>query len=84
MLKSATAKKNMHDRMLSHRPTNRKEWALMNKIREVPDIIAKRVASTELRRAFLEGQNARNNAAEKTRLLNILSRGRVPWLTDAI
>jgi hypothetical protein len=82
MLKSAAAKKNMHDKMLSHRPSNRKEWALMNKIREVPDIIAKRVASIELRRAFLEGQNVRNNAAEKTRLMNILNSGRVPMLTD--
>ena len=82
MLKSAAAKKNMHDKMLSHRPTNRKESALMNKIREVPDIVAKRVASIELRRAFLEGQNVRNNAAEKTRLINILNSGRVPMLTD--
>jgi hypothetical protein len=82
MLKSATAKKNKHDRMYRHRPTNSKEWALMNQIKQVPDIISKRIANIELRRNFLEGQNIRNNASEKMRLQNIYQNGRVPWLRD--
>jgi len=82
MLKSAAAKKYKHDKMLRNRPTNRKEWALMNQLQQVPDIISRRIANIEFRRPFLEGQNIRNNANEKYRLQNIMQVRRVPHLRD--
>jgi len=69
MLKSAAAKKQAHDEALNRRPTNEHDWRLMNQIRQAPNIIERRIASIELRRKFLEGQNIRNNANEKERLM---------------
>jgi hypothetical protein len=73
MLKSAASKKYHHNKALKHRPTNEKDWRLMNQAKQAPDIYNKRVANMELRRLFLEGQNIRNNASEKQRLTNILN-----------
>ena len=77
MLKSATAKKNAHHKALKHRPTNEHDWRLMNQLKQVPSIIARRIANIELRRKFLEGQNIRNNAYEKERLMGYRAEHRV-------
>jgi hypothetical protein len=68
MLKSAAGKKSKHSS--KRKISNEKEFSLMNQLKQVPDIIERRVASIELRRKFLEGQNIRNNASEKQRLMN--------------
>ena len=72
MLKAAAAKKHQHNKALRHRPTNEKNFRLMNQMKKAPAIYNKRVADMELRRLFLEGQNIRNNASEKARLQAIL------------
>ena len=77
MLKSATAKKKHHDKALKRRPTNEHDWRLMNQLKQVPSIIERRIANIELRRKFLEGQNIRNNAAEKERLMAYRANHRV-------
>jgi hypothetical protein len=82
MLKSIAAKKYHHNSSLKRQPTNKHEWRLMNQINQVPDLINKRVANIELRRMFLEGQNARNNAGEKTRIEGILKEHRAYQLRD--
>ena len=69
MLKTAaafTSKKGKHKRKI----TNEKYWSHQNQLKQVPDIIERRVASIEMRRKFLEGQNIRNNASEKQMLMN--------------
>ena len=81
MLKAAV-RKQMHDKALKHKPTNEKEWRLMNQLKQAPDIYNKRVANMELRRLFLEGQNIRNNASEKQRLQAILNNHNIPNLQD--
>jgi len=65
MLKQAASKK-------SHKkhPTSDRDWKCLNQLRQTPDIIEKRVANIEMRRKFLEGQNIRNNASEKQKLMN--------------
>ena len=78
MLKSAAAKKYHHNKSLKNRPTNEHDWRLMNQIKQTPDIINTRVDNTELRRMFLEGQNVRNNANEKTRLQTVLAHHNIP------
>jgi len=80
MLKSAAAKKYHHNKSLKNRPTNEHDWRLMNQMKQTPDIINKRVANTELRRMFLEGQNVRNNVNEKMRLQHILANHTIPEL----
>ena len=68
MLKSAAAKKSKHSS--KRKITMEKEFSHMNQLKQVPDIMERRVASIEMRRTLLEGQNIRNNASEKTRLMN--------------
>lgn len=80
MLKSAAAKKRRHDSIERKRPTNQREWKIMNQVNQAPEIIKNRIANMELRRAFLEGQNIRNSESEKMRLRGILERSRVPTL----
>jgi phage terminase Nu1 subunit (DNA packaging protein) len=82
MLKSAAAKKKRHDSNERKRPTNQHEWRIKNQVKQAPELIKNRIASMELRRAFLEGQNIRNNASEKMRLQGILQQNRVPTLLD--
>jgi len=82
MLKSAAAKKRRHDSNERKRPTNQHEWRIINQVKQAPELINNRIASMELRRAFLEGQNVRNNAGEKQRLQAILAQNRVPTLLD--
>jgi hypothetical protein len=80
MLKAAAAKKQQHDKALKHKPTNEKDWKLMNQINQAPNIYNKRVANMELRRLFLEGKNIRNNASEKQRLQGILNSHNISYL----
>ena len=68
MLKSAAAKKSKHTSKRDM--TMDTEFSYMSQLKQVPDIMERRVASIEMRRKFLEGQNIRNNASEKTRLMN--------------
>ena len=82
MLKSAASKKHQHHRSLKRQPRNEHEWRLMNQLKQVPDIMSKRVANMELRRLFLEWQSIRNNASEKQRLQTILPTHSVPQLID--
>jgi len=68
MLKAAAAAtgSKKHKRKM----TSDKYFNYQNQLKQVPDIIERRVASIEMRRKFLEGQNIRNNASEKQRLIN--------------
>ena len=68
MLKAAAATtgSKKHKRKM----TSDKYFNYQNQLKQVPDIIERRVASIEMRRKFLEGQNIRNNASEKQRLIN--------------
>lgn len=65
MLKAAAAGKK-HKRKM----TSDKYFNYQNQLKQVPDIMERRVASIEMRRKFLEGQNIRNNSSEKQRLIN--------------
>jgi hypothetical protein len=80
MLKAAAAKKQHHNKALRHKPSNEKDWRMMNQMNQAPSIYNKRVASMELRRLFMEGQNIRNNASEKQRLQSILDSHNIPHL----
>ena len=66
MLKAAAGGKKHKRKMMS----NDKYFKYQNQLKQVPDIIERRVASIEMRRRFLEAQNIRNNANEKQRLIN--------------
>jgi len=68
MLTAAAAKKGKHSS--KRKITNEKYWSHQNQLKQVLDIIERRVASIEMRRKFLEGQNIRNNASEKQKLMN--------------
>ena len=72
--------KSLHDKMLSRKPSNRKDWQLKNQWMQSPELLKNRIASLELRRQFLEGQNKRNNENEKMRLFNIRANYSIPWL----
>jgi len=76
MLQSAAAKNYRRNYNLKRRPTNEHEWRIMNQVKQAPQLIQNRIASTELRRTFLEGQNVRNNESEKRRLQGMLDQSR--------
>ena len=80
--KECSSKEKQHDINERKRPNNQREWKIKNMIKQAPEIINNRIASMELRRAFLEGQSIRNNASEKMRLQGILQQNRVPSLLD--
>jgi len=66
MLKAAAAAGKKHKRKM----TSDKYFNYQNQLKQAPDIMERRVASIEMRRKFLEGQNIRNNSSEKQRLIN--------------
>ena len=78
MLKQAAAKKSN-----KRHPTSDRHFKYLNQLKQVPDIIEKRVANIEMRRKFLEGQNIRNNASEKQKLMNYREHHRVDQMLHA-